>query len=63
MSSLNENRKQQQNIEKVLQAQQKISVKYDTEFAFDDNVQEALAKSRNSEIKNNQPTYEPNKAF
>ncbi|WP_209121324.1 hypothetical protein [Alkalihalobacillus sp. BA299] len=35
----------------------------DTEFSLDESVQEAVAKSRQYEAKNQQPTYEPNKPF
>jgi hypothetical protein len=35
----------------------------DTEFALEESVQETTAKSRNSEVKQNQPTYEPDKPF
>jgi hypothetical protein len=63
LSSLRENEKQQKNIDNVLKAQQNITSSSDSEFSLEENVQEALAKSRNEEARNNQPTYEPNKAF
>ncbi|MEH7084301.1 hypothetical protein V7139_16420 [Neobacillus drentensis] len=37
--------------------------KGDTEFSLDENVQEGLAKSQQYQAENQQPTYEPNKAF
>jgi hypothetical protein len=35
----------------------------DTEFALEENVQDAAAKSQQYQVKNQQPTYEPNKPF
>ncbi|OZM56152.1 hypothetical protein CIB95_13685 [Lottiidibacillus patelloidae] len=61
--SLKENKQQEENIKKVLQAQSNISPANDTEFSMEESVQEALVKSRNEEINKNQPTYELNKAF
>jgi hypothetical protein len=58
-----ENQKQEANLEKVLRAQQTLTATADTEFSLEESVQEALVKSRNAEVKKNQPTYEPNKAF
>ncbi|PFP30824.1 hypothetical protein COJ96_02350 [Bacillus sp. AFS073361] len=37
--------------------------KGDTEFSIDENVQEGLVKSQQYQAENQQPTYEPNKAF
>jgi hypothetical protein len=58
-----EKEKQMKNIENVLRAQSNVKSNMDTEFSLEESVQEALAKSVNSEMRNNQPTYEPNKAF
>jgi hypothetical protein len=61
--SIKENKRQEENIKKVLNAQSSISAATDTEFSIEESVQDALVKSRNAEINRNQPTYEPNKAF
>jgi competence protein ComGC len=37
--------------------------KGDTELSLDENVQEGLAKSQKYQAENQQPIYEPNKAF
>ncbi|MDQ0273184.1 hypothetical protein [Cytobacillus purgationiresistens] len=51
--------------EKIIAAQNQ-SQQYnqaDTEFAADEDVQNAVAKSQQFEAQNQQPTFEPNKPF
>ncbi|MFB5193615.1 hypothetical protein ACE198_01685 [Neobacillus sp. KR4-4] len=51
--------------QKVIAAQNQANQfnKGDTEFSLDENVQEGLAKSQQYQAENQQPSYEPNKAF
>jgi competence protein ComGC len=51
--------------QKVIEAQNRANQfgKVDTEFSLEESVQEGLAKSQQYEAKNQQPTYEPNKAL
>ena len=49
--------------ERVIEAQNKTGHfdRVDTEFALEESVQEAIAKSQAFQAQNQQPTYEPNK--
>jgi hypothetical protein len=56
---------EQNEYQKVIAAQNQARQfnKADTEFSLDENVQDALSKSQQYEVKNQQPTYGPNKPF
>ncbi|MFD1736991.1 hypothetical protein ACFSCX_10490 [Bacillus salitolerans] len=55
----------QEKQQKVIAAQHQAEQfqQLDTEFAADENVLQTLANSQKYQVQNDQPTYEPNKAF
>lgn len=56
---------EEKEVQQVIAAQNQAGQfdRMDTEFALDESVQEAVAKSQQYQAQNQQPTYEPNKPF
>lgn len=55
-----------QSTEKIIEAQNQagqFTDNFETEFSSEENVQDAIGKSQQYQAKNQQPTFESNKAF